>query len=48
MSVGGAYLARAAAVADPAAMIAAADEALYEAKHQGRNRVVLVTRGSAQ
>jgi diguanylate cyclase (GGDEF)-like protein len=48
VSVGGAYLARAAAVADPAAMIAAADEALYEAKHQGRNRVVLVTRGSAQ
>ena len=48
VSVGGAYLARTTAVEDPAAVIAAADEALYEAKHQGRNRVVLVTRGSGE
>jgi two-component system cell cycle response regulator len=48
VSVGGAYLARTTALEDPAAVIAAADEALYEAKHQGRNRVVLVTRGSGE
>ncbi len=48
VSVGGVHVARTSSVEDPAAMIAAADEALYEAKHQGRNRVVLVTRGSAE
>jgi two-component system, cell cycle response regulator len=48
VSVGGAYVARTATVEEPAAMIAAADEALYEAKHQGRNRIVLVTRGSPE
>lgn len=48
ISVGGAYLARTAMIEEPAAMVAAADEALYQAKHQGRNRVVLVTRGSAE
>jgi diguanylate cyclase (GGDEF)-like protein len=48
ISVGGAYLARTALIEEPAAMVAAADEALYQAKHQGRNRVVLVTRGSSE
>jgi two-component system cell cycle response regulator len=48
VSVGGAYLARTALIEEPSAMIAAADEALYQAKHQGRNRVVLVTRGGSE
>jgi diguanylate cyclase (GGDEF)-like protein len=48
ISVGGAYLASTALIEEPSAMVAAADEALYQAKHQGRNRVVLVTRGSPQ
>jgi len=41
VSVGVAHAPSAKNVEEPAALIAAADAALYEAKHQGRNRVVL-------
>ena len=46
ISVGVAHTMNAKSVESPAVFIAAADGALYEAKHQGRNRVVLAQRAS--
>jgi len=46
ISVGVAHTMNAKSVENPAAFVAVADAALYEAKHQGRNRVVLAGRAA--